>query len=201
MFKTSVLLLLLQAVTLILCTSTTLAITHSLVGRLGELDLALPDVQQCLSTILGVPGCLNQLIDSGLRLQPQLLGPPCCKAFLQIDQNCWAKMFPLNPGFPPSLKEYCLGLPAAQPPPNTPPKRPTYTTRPSPPKPLPHTPPPASPRTPPPQSPHKPPPPASPSKPPPHTPSPQSPHKPPPPASPSKPPASSPPKTAPTKPT
>ncbi|GFP80801.1 hypothetical protein PHJA_000223400, partial [Phtheirospermum japonicum] len=103
---------LLEAVALIVCCASTLvAVTHSV----GELDLELPDVQQCLSPILAVPGCLNQLIDSSLTLQPQLLGPPCCNAFLQIDQNCWPKMFPLNPAFPPSLKYYCLGLPPPRP--------------------------------------------------------------------------------------
>ncbi|GFP94021.1 hypothetical protein PHJA_001546500 [Phtheirospermum japonicum] len=119
MSKSSVLL------TLILCTSTLATPTKAhLLGGLG-LDggsLGLPDIQQCLASILGAPGCLNELILSVVNLQPQLLGPACCKAFLQIDENCWPKIFLWNLGFPPSLKNYCMTIqdsPPASPPPRT----------------------------------------------------------------------------------
>ncbi|CAL9243435.1 unnamed protein product [Arabidopsis halleri] len=35
------------------------------------------------------------------------VGPTCCKAFTEVDAKCWPKMFPLNPLFPPLLKDGC----------------------------------------------------------------------------------------------
>ncbi|KAI3446843.1 hypothetical protein Pfo_003508 [Paulownia fortunei] len=116
---------LLHVIALIACTSilATPALAH-LLGDLGLLGggLGLPDVQQCLTSIFGVRGCLHELIFSVLSLQPQLLGPACCKAFLQIDESCWPKVFPLNPAFPPTLKDYCVVIqdsPQTPPPPCT----------------------------------------------------------------------------------
>ncbi|ESQ38658.1 hypothetical protein EUTSA_v10029307mg [Eutrema salsugineum] len=34
----------------------------------------------------------------------------CCKAFSTLDANCWPHMFPLNPFFPPLLKENCARI-------------------------------------------------------------------------------------------
>ncbi|PIN22222.1 hypothetical protein CDL12_05071 [Handroanthus impetiginosus] len=64
-------------------------------------------------------GCLHEFTSSILTLQPRLVGPLCCKAFLRIDESCWPKIFPVNLAFPHSLKNYCVvlqGLPQALPP-------------------------------------------------------------------------------------
>ncbi|KAG2280728.1 hypothetical protein Bca52824_051948 [Brassica carinata] len=34
----------------------------------------------------------------------------CCKVFSTLDANCWPHMFPLNPFFPPLLKENCARI-------------------------------------------------------------------------------------------
>ncbi|GER37716.1 ECA1 gametogenesis related family protein [Striga asiatica] len=94
-------------------------------------SLKLPKIQQCAGSIMAVPDCLNSIIFSALSLNPQQVGPTCCQAFLQIDQSCWPKLFILNPTFPSSLKDCCVGIQ------NSPPKVPSL--------PLPLPPPPPSP--------------------------------------------------------
>jgi len=34
----------------------------------------------------------------------------CCKVFSTLDANCWPHMFPLNPFFPPLLKDNCARI-------------------------------------------------------------------------------------------
>ncbi|PIN22220.1 hypothetical protein CDL12_05069 [Handroanthus impetiginosus] len=99
---------LIQAYLLVTCISilATPALSH-LLGDLGLLGDA-PKIKECLKSVFGVRGCIHEIIFSVLSLQPRLLGPACCKAFLQIDENCWPKVFPLNPTFPPLLKSYCV---------------------------------------------------------------------------------------------
>ncbi|KAL0337522.1 UNVERIFIED_CONTAM: hypothetical protein Scaly_2027300 [Sesamum calycinum] len=101
------------AVAFVACTSilATPALAH-LLGNLGLLGggLGVVNVNQCLNVVLGVPGCLHELIYSALSLQARLLDPACCKAFLQIDESCWPKVFPLSSAFLPSLDSYCTGI-------------------------------------------------------------------------------------------
>ncbi|KAL0427245.1 UNVERIFIED_CONTAM: hypothetical protein Slati_2899300 [Sesamum latifolium] len=103
---------LIHAVAFIACTSilATPGLAH-LLGNLGFLGggLGVVNVNQCLNVVLGMPGCLHKLIYSALSLQSRLLEPACCKAFLQIDQSCWPKVFPLRSAFVPSLQSYCTG--------------------------------------------------------------------------------------------
>ncbi|CAI9094948.1 OLC1v1030786C1 [Oldenlandia corymbosa var. corymbosa] len=70
--------------------------------------LGLPWGLPCLQAVLGTEGCVQELVSSFLSLQPRFLGPECCKASVTVDDNCWPKIFPLNPFFPPLLKSFCL---------------------------------------------------------------------------------------------
>ncbi|KAL5786336.1 hypothetical protein ACOSQ2_008728 [Xanthoceras sorbifolium] len=82
-----------------------------------------PDIQKCLSTLQNVQGCVQEIITSFLSHQVQLIGPACCKALNEVDDKCWPKVFPLDPFFPPLLKNYCATVvPGASPTP-TPPVR------------------------------------------------------------------------------
>ncbi|XWS27098.1 hypothetical protein CRYUN_Cryun26dG0087200 [Craigia yunnanensis] len=66
-----------------------------------------PDVQKCLATIQTIHGCLEEIITSFLSLQFQLIGPVCCKTFLEIEDKCLPKIFPFGPFFVPLLKKQC----------------------------------------------------------------------------------------------
>ncbi|KAL7134602.1 hypothetical protein ABFS83_11G038400 [Erythranthe nasuta] len=98
---------------IIVCT--TILATPSAADLLSDLGLiggglGLPDVRQCLAGIFEVHGCLHELIFSVLSLQPRLVGPTCCSAFLQIDEGCLPKVFPLHPEFTSLLQNYCLSV-------------------------------------------------------------------------------------------
>lgn len=70
--------------------------------------VGLPDVQNCLSSILGVSGCFQELMSSALSGGTRSIGAACCKAFLDIDEGCWPKIFP-SVSFPLHLiKNHCL---------------------------------------------------------------------------------------------
>lgn len=73
-------------------------------------SLGFPDVQRCLSSMRGVPGCFEAFISSVLSVRPQVLNPACCEAFLEVDENCWPKVFPLSMTFPPKLKDHCIEM-------------------------------------------------------------------------------------------
>ncbi|KAK4431794.1 hypothetical protein Salat_0941500 [Sesamum alatum] len=104
---------LIHALVFIACTSAlaTSGLAH-LLDNLGFLGGGggVVKVNQCLNVVLGVRGCLRELIFYVLSLQPRLLDPACCKAFLQIDEGCWPKVFPLNSASLPSVESYCTGI-------------------------------------------------------------------------------------------
>lgn len=64
----------------------------------------------CLESFVSTQGCVEELAFSFLSLQAHLLGPQCCKSALTIDDNCWPKIFPMNPIFPPQVKNYCMTI-------------------------------------------------------------------------------------------
>ncbi|KAL3532270.1 hypothetical protein ACH5RR_005791 [Cinchona calisaya] len=64
----------------------------------------------CLQAVVSTQGCIEELVTSFLSLQSRILGPECCKALIGVDDNCWPKIFPLNPFFPPLLKSFCTGI-------------------------------------------------------------------------------------------
>ncbi|KAI8570609.1 hypothetical protein RHMOL_Rhmol01G0048900 [Rhododendron molle] len=74
---------------------------------LGGLGLG----NDCWASLRGARGCgLQAVVNSFVKAQPELMGPDCCRAFLDADDKCWPKVFPLNPFFPPTLKSYCEKL-------------------------------------------------------------------------------------------
>ena len=75
--------------------------------------LGLPGTD-CMASIRGTEGCVQAIMTSFLRAQIQQIGSACCRAFLNVSDNCWLKMFPYNPSFPPLVtspplvKSYCM---------------------------------------------------------------------------------------------
>lgn len=73
--------------------------------------LGLPiDLVKCWSSLFNVEGCVLQISNSILSGKFENLEAPCCKVFSSLDANCWPQMFPLNPFFPPYLKEICARI-------------------------------------------------------------------------------------------
>ncbi|XP_034699381.1 egg cell-secreted protein 1.4-like [Vitis riparia] len=66
------------------------------------------DLQKCWSSILKVEGCAWEVYKILFSFQFGSIGPACCKAISSIEDNCWPKMFPLAPLFPPLLKSMCV---------------------------------------------------------------------------------------------
>ncbi|KAH7860959.1 hypothetical protein Vadar_019964 [Vaccinium darrowii] len=65
----------------------------------------------CWASIRGAQGCgLQAVVSAFVQAQPNIVSPECCQAFLNADDKCWPKVFPLNPFFPPTLKGYCEKL-------------------------------------------------------------------------------------------
>ncbi|KAG8367476.1 hypothetical protein BUALT_Bualt16G0076000 [Buddleja alternifolia] len=69
--------------------------------------LDLPQIQQCLTSLVTVPDCVQELESTFLSGQPKLLGPTCCRVYLQIDESCWAKVFPVSHHFLSLVKAFC----------------------------------------------------------------------------------------------
>ncbi|CAN7025752.1 hypothetical protein BRARA_F03094 [Brassica rapa] len=68
------------------------------------------DLEKCWSSLFNVHGCVLELFQSVFSGKFGHVGTACCKAFSTIDANCWPHMFPLNPFFPPLLKDNCANL-------------------------------------------------------------------------------------------
>ncbi|XP_023645204.1 uncharacterized protein LOC111832535 [Capsella rubella] len=73
------------------------------------------DLTKCWSSLFNVQGCNIEILKSALTGKFENVGPTCCKAFTEVDAKCWPKMFPLNPLFPPLLKNMCSRISAAAP--------------------------------------------------------------------------------------
>ncbi|KAF8393118.1 hypothetical protein HHK36_021359 [Tetracentron sinense] len=74
-----------------------------------------PEIGQCLASLQTIEGCVEEVLTSFLSNQVGFIGPKCCQAITKIGENCWPKIFPLNPLFPPLLKDYCAHLVAPGP--------------------------------------------------------------------------------------
>lgn len=68
------------------------------------------DIEKCWSSLFNAHGCIFELYKSIFSGQFGNVGVACCKAFSTIDANCWPHMFPLNPFFPPLLKDNCAHI-------------------------------------------------------------------------------------------
>ncbi|XP_022751667.1 egg cell-secreted protein 1.2-like [Durio zibethinus] len=73
------------------------------------------EIQQCWSALTNIQGCVWEILRSVLSAQFGSIGPDCCKAITTVNENCWPKMFPLNPFFPYLLKGNCARVGAAPP--------------------------------------------------------------------------------------
>ncbi|KAL1222017.1 Egg cell-secreted protein 1.4 [Cardamine amara subsp. amara] len=68
------------------------------------------DLEKCWSSLFNVQGCVLELFQSIFSGKFGNVGVACCKAFSTIDANCWPHMFPLNPFFPPLIKDNCAHI-------------------------------------------------------------------------------------------
>ncbi|XP_024012107.1 uncharacterized protein LOC112086743 [Eutrema salsugineum] len=66
----------------------------------------MPDVNKCFSTLMNIPGCFAEIAQSIMTGKVVSIGPACCKAYLEAETSC-TQQFPVNPFFPPMLKEQC----------------------------------------------------------------------------------------------
>ncbi|KAA8522947.1 hypothetical protein F0562_009370 [Nyssa sinensis] len=71
------------------------------------------DVMQCWSSIKDIElieGCIFEIFRSLSSGHISILGPACCKAITEINDNCWPMIFPFNPFFLTKLKTHCAHL-------------------------------------------------------------------------------------------
>ncbi|CAH8279434.1 unnamed protein product [Arabidopsis lyrata] len=68
------------------------------------------DLVKCWSSLFNVEGCVLEIAKSIFSGKFENVEAACCKAFLTLDTNCWPQMFPLNPFFPPLLKDICARI-------------------------------------------------------------------------------------------
>ncbi|EOA15102.1 hypothetical protein CARUB_v10028470mg [Capsella rubella] len=68
------------------------------------------DLVKCWSSLFSVEGCVLEISKSIFSGKFENVQSACCKAFSTLDANCWPHMFPLNPFFPPLLKDNCARL-------------------------------------------------------------------------------------------
>ena len=66
------------------------------------------DIQECWSSLSGVPGCLTDVMNSLFNGKVNFFGPTCCKAITFVSDHCLPKLFPFNPAFHSTLKNICL---------------------------------------------------------------------------------------------
>ncbi|XP_010442965.1 PREDICTED: uncharacterized protein LOC104725911 [Camelina sativa] len=83
--------------------------------RFPTIPGSLIDLTKCWSSLFNIQGCNIEILKSALTGKFENVGPTCCKAFTEVDAKCWPKMFPLNPLFPPLLKDVCSRISAAAP--------------------------------------------------------------------------------------
>ncbi|VYS70271.1 unnamed protein product [Arabidopsis thaliana] len=70
--------------------------------RFPSIPGSLVDLTKCWSSLFNVQGCNIEILKYVLTAKFE-----SCKAFTEVDANCWPKMFPLNPFFPPLVKDGC----------------------------------------------------------------------------------------------
>ncbi|KAK7814153.1 hypothetical protein CFP56_003480 [Quercus suber] len=70
------------------------------------------DIAKCWSSLKIINGCILEIHESLSKEKFNVSGPACCKAITNVSDKCWPKMFPLNPLFPPLLKNSCAPIAA-----------------------------------------------------------------------------------------
>ncbi|KAF3540574.1 hypothetical protein F2Q69_00019761 [Brassica cretica] len=76
------------------------------------------DLVKCWSSLFTVQGCVLAISNSFFSRKFENVEAACCKVFSTLDANCWPHMFPLNPFFPPLLKDNCSRIIPNSPAPN-----------------------------------------------------------------------------------
>ncbi|KAL0013674.1 hypothetical protein SO802_000743 [Lithocarpus litseifolius] len=66
------------------------------------------DIQQCWSSLSGIPGCLTDVINSLFSGRVSFFGTTCSKAITLVNGHCLPKLFPFNPAFHSILKNIFL---------------------------------------------------------------------------------------------
>ncbi|KAK0571200.1 hypothetical protein LWI29_012389 [Acer saccharum] len=66
-----------------------------------------PELQKCWAALAGTPSCLMEIYTYFMSGQIGKIGPVCFATIAQVSEDCWPKMFPINPLFPPLLKTAC----------------------------------------------------------------------------------------------
>ncbi|KAH0896918.1 hypothetical protein HID58_046486 [Brassica napus] len=77
---------------------------------LFPLGLVPIDLVKCWSSLFTVQGCVLAISNSFFSGKFENVEAACCKVFSTLDANCWPHMFPLNPFFPPLLKDNCARI-------------------------------------------------------------------------------------------
>ena len=67
------------------------------------------EVAKCWSSLQNIPGCASEIFTTILTGK-FALGPACCKAFVEVDETCLRKLFPLFPSIPAFLKSSCTAV-------------------------------------------------------------------------------------------
>ncbi|KAI9192131.1 hypothetical protein LWI28_018658 [Acer negundo] len=67
----------------------------------------MPELQKCWAALAGTQGCLIEIYTYFMSGQIGKIGSVCCATIAQVSKECWPKMFPINPLFPPLLKTAC----------------------------------------------------------------------------------------------
>ncbi|XP_024033678.1 uncharacterized protein LOC112095769 [Citrus clementina] len=62
------------------------------------------DIKECWSSITSSEGCALEIFKSRTIGQISGIGPACRETVTRINGECWPKMFPFNPFFPPLFK-------------------------------------------------------------------------------------------------
>ncbi|OMO61689.1 hypothetical protein COLO4_33371 [Corchorus olitorius] len=66
------------------------------------------EIKECWSPLTNVKDCVFEIFRSLRGNRIGHIGPGCCKAIVNVSDSCWTKLFPLNPFFPPLLKNSCI---------------------------------------------------------------------------------------------
>ncbi|KAJ4704987.1 ECA1 gametogenesis related family protein [Melia azedarach] len=74
----------------------------------GLLPPPVEGADKCWESLKSIAGCFREIEESLSHGQIGKIGPLCCSAINQVNDSCWPKMFPLNPFFPPLLKNFCV---------------------------------------------------------------------------------------------
>ncbi|KAF8411941.1 hypothetical protein HHK36_004499 [Tetracentron sinense] len=84
-------------------------------GEPAIIPVAGPESQKCWSSLQSIDGCVLEIFRSFSSGKMVPIGPACCNAVIGVSDNCWPKMFPVEPSFPTMLKKYCHLAPVPSP--------------------------------------------------------------------------------------